>query len=268
MNEHLVSICIPTYNGSKYIKATIDSVLAQTYKSIEIIVTDDCSEDDTVKIIKDNYPEVKLTINEKHLGLTGNWNQSVSLATGAYIKLMGQDDILAPNAIELQVKSIEKEVNVVLSLGKTHVINGEGEMLMTRNLAKKDFVCNGITFARKSLWYRNIFCEPSNILYRADIKMNYDSQFIYVPDWDHNIAIAIHGKVSYISQPVMYFRISSSSETSRLYKDKIKILNKDTDLLIEKYREVLSISGFQILCFRTFTRARNLARYYYLRLRR
>ena len=66
----------------------------------------------------------------------------------------------------------------------------------------------------------------------------------------------------------MSFRISSTSETSRLYKEKTKFINKDTDLLIEKYRKALGISGFQVFFFRTFIRARNLARYFYLKLRR
>ena len=70
MSEELVSVCIPAYNSGRFIVRTIESILNQTYKNIEIVVVDDCSSDDTVdkvKSIKDD--RIKLIVNEANLGM-------------------------------------------------------------------------------------------------------------------------------------------------------------------------------------------------------
>ncbi|MBR1797937.1 MAG: glycosyltransferase [Clostridiales bacterium] len=267
MESSKVSICIPTYNGELYIESALRSIIAQTYDNIEIIVTDDCSTDNTVSIIKSNFSDVILHLNEKRLGLVGNWNHCVSLATGKYIKLMGQDDILEPNAIELQVDSLESDPEAVISIGHTNVINDSDEILMTRRLSRKNFCQDGKAFARRSLWCRNIYCEPSNILYRSDIDASYDGSFIYVPDWDHDIAVSTHGKLCYVASVIMSFRISTSSETSRLYRSDNRLMTLDQDKLISKYRKTLKISLFQYCFFKLAIRARNIIRFVYLRLK-
>ncbi len=267
MEAVTVSVCIPTYNGARDIATTLDYIKAQTYDNIEIIVTDDCSDDDTVKIIEERYPEVIVRINEKRLGLTGNWNRAVSLATGKYIKLMGQDDIIGPDTIRLQVEALEQHPNASMCIGQTDVINVDGSKMMTRKLANKDFCCDGKKFARKSLWYRNIYCEPSNVLYRADIQIPYNSDYIYVPDWDHNIAVSLHGDVYYVAQKLMDFRVSNSSETSRLYRSKMNIMNEDHDRLINAYRKELKIPVWQYLFFRFSVRMRTLIRYIFIHIK-
>ena len=89
MNSPLVSICIPTYNGEKYLKECLDSCIDQTFKNYEIIICDDCSSDGTIKIIEEyseKFPQLKLFINDKNLGLVGNWNQCIHYSNGEWIK--------------------------------------------------------------------------------------------------------------------------------------------------------------------------------------
>ncbi len=265
MKNSKVSVCIPTYNGERFLKATLDSIINQSYDNIEIIVTDDCSSDGTIKLITDKYPNVNVSVNEKRLGLTGNWERSVSKATGEYIKLMGQDDVLDPDAIRLQVESLENNPGSALSIGQTNVINEYGRVLMTRRLSRKNFCSDGRKFARRSLWCRNIYCEPSNVLYRSDIKIPYDSNFKYVPDWDHNIALALHGNVCYVAHTIMSFRVSSSSETSRLHKSNTQTINNEAYDLMDKYRSTLDIPFFQVAVFRMATITRSMLRNLFLK---
>ena len=87
--EPLVSVCIPAYNNAAYIKETIDSILGQTYSNLELVICDDRSKDDTVKVIeaiKDD--RIKLFQNEKNLGMSGNWNHCLSKCSGEFIKLI------------------------------------------------------------------------------------------------------------------------------------------------------------------------------------
>ena len=270
MSEKLVSICIPTFNGGNFIRETLEAIKAQTYKNIEVIITDDCSKDDTAAIAQE-YDFVRFFANEERHGLVGNWNNAVSKASGDYIKLMGQDDILAPRSIELQVKALEGHPDASLCIGTTNVINQESKVIMTRRLSSKDFCMNGKKFALKSLWHRNIYCEPANALYtRAAYEKagEYNKDFIYVPDWDYVIELSLLGDICYIADTVMSFRISNNSETSYLYRKKSYEMLKDTEKMFDKYKERLNLSLFRELFFKLAIRLRMHARLLFIKFKK
>ncbi len=107
IKNNLVSVILPTYNGELFIADTLQSVLDQTYKNLEVIIVDDCSTDKTVKIIKSfNDERIKLYVNEKNLGIGENSNKALSLATGEFIMMQDHDDISSPSRAELQYKCL------------------------------------------------------------------------------------------------------------------------------------------------------------------
>lgn len=108
MQNNLVSIAMATYNGEKYLREQLDSIYAQTYKIIEVIVCDDCSNDNTVEILKEYSDKfgLKYFINEKNLGYVKNFEKAISLCSGEYIALSDQDDIWLPEKIQVLVENI------------------------------------------------------------------------------------------------------------------------------------------------------------------
>jgi len=104
MNSNpLVSICIPAYNSEKWIKATIQSAISQTWKNKEIIVVDDGSTDSTYLIAKEFESESLKVMKQKNSGACVARNKAFSLATGDFIQWLDSDDLLAPNKIETQL---------------------------------------------------------------------------------------------------------------------------------------------------------------------
>lgn len=100
MRNHKFSILIPSYNGEEEIAYTIQSVLNQNYTNFELIVNDDTSKDKTEKVVRSfKDRRVKFFKNKKNLGYPGNLNQCLQHATGDIIYLLGQDDILAIDAL-------------------------------------------------------------------------------------------------------------------------------------------------------------------------
>lgn len=103
----LVSICIPTFNGEKYIEEALKSAINQTYTNLEIIISDDASIDKTLEIInryKNLTPIPFYIYNHVPNGIGANWNNCVKKASGKYIKFLFQDDILFDNCIETMMK--------------------------------------------------------------------------------------------------------------------------------------------------------------------
>ena len=114
--KDLISICIPTYNGEKYLKECLDTVLSQSYENIEIIIVDDCSIDKTISIVEEYIQKdsrIKLDKNQSNLGLVANWNKCLELANGEWIKFVFQDDLIEPDCLSLLQDAVAKNSIVV-----------------------------------------------------------------------------------------------------------------------------------------------------------
>lgn len=100
----MISIAMATYNGEKYLREQLDSILAQTYTDFELVICDDCSTDNTVAILreyekKDN--RIKVFENDQNLGFKKNFEKVVTLCTGEYTAFSDQDDIWFENHLEV-----------------------------------------------------------------------------------------------------------------------------------------------------------------------
>lgn len=110
-NSPVVSVLMTCYNREKYIAQSIEGVLASTYSNFELIIVDDGSSDETVKIANQYASKderIKLYANEKNLGDYPNRNRAASLAKGKYIKYVDSDDYLYPDGLVIMVRSMEQ----------------------------------------------------------------------------------------------------------------------------------------------------------------
>ena len=88
MEAPQITIAMPVYNGEDYVHLAIQSVLDQTYSDFELLIVDNCSTDGTLEVFKTFLdPRIRLFVNSTNLGMVGNWNGSLKLATGEYIKI-------------------------------------------------------------------------------------------------------------------------------------------------------------------------------------
>lgn len=131
MTQNLVSIITPAYNSDKYIDKTIKSVLAQTYPYWEMIIIDDCSCDDTAKIVlsyvsKD--PRIRYKKLEVNSGAAVARNTAMSMATGRFIAFLDSDDLWLPEKLSTQIKFMEEQ-DYKFSCTDYEQIDGNGNLL-------------------------------------------------------------------------------------------------------------------------------------------
>jgi glycosyltransferase involved in cell wall biosynthesis len=113
--EPAFSVCIPLYNAASIVGETIASILAQTEGDFEIVVVDDCSTDKSeAAVLRFNDDRIVFHRNEKNLGYAGNVARCFELARGKYVYLMGNDDILAPIALERTRQAFELDPAIAL----------------------------------------------------------------------------------------------------------------------------------------------------------
>lgn len=220
----LISICIPSYCGARTIGETINSVLAQTYTNIELLVVDDNSPDDTTKIVRQHSdPRIRLVVNKSNLGPQGNWNSCVQAAKGRYIKLLPQDDLITPECIALQAAVLEADSseNIGLVFGASRVISPSGRRLATRKYRSgTEGPIDGNEIIRQCIRSgTNLIGEPGNVLFRRDTALaigGFDATYPYVIDLDYWFRL-IHNKSGYyLATPLSAFRLSPQSWTAAL----------------------------------------------------
>jgi len=126
----LVSVAMATYNGEKYIRHQLDSILNQTYKNIEVVIVDDFSADNTFKILTEyavRDERIKVFSSERNAGVIAAFEKCLSLTQGDLIALSDQDDIFRKDKIELMVRAFDMHPQRDLVLSDLSLIDAENE---------------------------------------------------------------------------------------------------------------------------------------------
>jgi len=130
----LVSVCIPTFNGERFIRQTIQSVLSQSHSNLEVVISDHSSSDATLGIVRSFIdPRIRIVNTPRDVGIADNWNAAVFHARGSLVKVMGQDDLLYPKAIESEV-DVMRTANALVGFcySDRDVVGARGELIRRR----------------------------------------------------------------------------------------------------------------------------------------
>ena len=180
--QNLVSIITPNYNCGRFIAQTIESVLAQTYTIWEMIIVDDCSTDDSVKIAQSYAAKdsrIKVIQNEKNSGAAISRNKAIEMAQGEFIAFLDSDDLWMPEKLEKQI-SFMRDNNCDFSFCEYEHIDEENKSLL--KVAK---VIKKLTYSKMMF-----HCFPGCLtvmynqdavgeVYAKDIKKNNDNALFY-----------------------------------------------------------------------------------------
>lgn len=268
--DNLVSICIPVYNSENTIKSTIESALSQTYKNVELVIVDNASTDKTWDIINGfDDARIKKYRNNTNIGMVGNWNKCLEYATGKYIHFLCGDDIIFSSCIAKKVALAEQGENISMVFSASEIINENNDVVLTRRYLNKDAILDGKKLAKKSFLTRNIYGEPSNVLFKReliDVVGKFADNLIYAIDLDLWLRLSACGKVGYISEPLMQYRISKSNATASFNYQ--KILSDDNNLIdnIKKYK-CISLSTITKIVHKFMYAARFLVRIIFIKIR-
>jgi glycosyltransferase involved in cell wall biosynthesis len=224
--------------GGEFIAETIQSILDQNYESLEIIIVDDCSTDDTREVVgRFEDHRISYHLNETNLGPKGNWNRCLALVNGKYYKLLPHDDLLLPNCVQNQVDVLERDINkeIAITFGARKIIKSDGSNLMSRYpLGKREIRLETRRLVNKCIRSgSNIVGEPGNGLIRADLITlvgDYDDEYPYLIDLDYWFRVLLHGDAHYSGHETSCFRISESAWSTKLGKkqhsDYLGFINK------------------------------------------
>ena len=227
-NIPFISIVMACYNSELYIKDAIESVLNQDYKLYELIIVDDCSNDNTKSIIT-SYSKISSNIKyislDKNSGIAEARNHGIRLASGDWVAILDSDDIFHEKKLSSQVNhlKISKLDNLVLIGTNCITIDGDNRRLKIYNYPDKsvDLVSNLLNLSK--------FPPHSSILYNLNaLKLVglFNTRFIKSQDYDLWLRLSTVGQFSLVDgQPLTFYRIhkSSISFSSIGYEQKVYV---------------------------------------------
>lgn len=215
-----ISVAMSVYNGEKYLREAIESILKQTYSDFEFIICDDASKDNSVEIIKE-YAEVDKRIvlvkNETNLGLAFSLNKCIKNARGEYIARMDADDIAINTRFENQLKYLENNPDIAFVCGGVYLIN-EGEVWGERS--------SSIPLTKENVFKYQPIAHPSTMIRKLVLTevQGYTVSPYTSRGQDFDLWCKIYSK-GYIGENigdvVLYYRENKNAYTRRLFKYRI-----------------------------------------------
>lgn len=213
-----VSVCIPTYNYGQFIGEAIESVLGQTLPDFEIIITDNASTDDTAAIVAEYVSKdsrIHYLRNDTNIGMVGNWNRCLALASGEYVKFLCSDDLLEPDCLAELARLLDQNQSASLASCARGIITGSDN---TTYLAysDKEEVVSGAECIREILVKGNIVGEPTAVMFRRTLaQRGFDESFAQLTDMELWLHLLERGGFVFSPEILCLYRQHDTQETKK-----------------------------------------------------
>jgi glycosyltransferase involved in cell wall biosynthesis len=225
----LVSVVVPTYQSAAFVERTLDSVLAQTYPSLELVVADHGSTDGTWEKLQPYAVDQRVRIlrTDPGGGAERNWNRVTDEASGTYVKLVCADDLVYPNCVAEQVNVMEKNPDVALVAAKRDLVDSRGRTLIHgRGLGGLTGKVDGRTAIRRTVRAgSNIFGEPACVLLRTEMVHKvggWSGRKPYLIDEDLYVRVLVLGDFFAIPRTLAAFRVSDTQWSVNLARQQAR----------------------------------------------
>lgn len=238
-----ISIILPTYNSSKYIKETINSILNQTYTNFELIIVDDNSKDDTYECCLNSKKEdsrIKLLKNPQK-GVSSARNVGINNAIGKYIMFIDSDDLYEQTMLEKMINNISKNDIAICAYDKQYGNVRKSKKVRCENI--KVSVDKIISFLQSNYLFNPVW----NKIYRRDIIENnnirFNNEVSIAEDLEFNLKYFDKiEKIVYIDEALYIYKVSNSGLNFSYHRDRIVIRKQ----LYEYQKEIFVRKGYDI----------------------
>ena len=224
-NAILVSVCVITYNSGKFIQKTLDSIYAQTYMCLELIISDDCSTDATISLCqqwiekhKGRFRSTQILAHNKNGGISKNINSAISAAKGEWVKPIAGDDLLLPNCISDNIEYIKQYDTEGVVCSKIHLFHEEGGNIVLSERIKPDADSARLFEKKAEEQYLHLmyYCFPSSpsVFYNRNLALSYPFQDVYsfCEDWPQWIQLTKSGiRLCFLDKETVLYRVDLGS---------------------------------------------------------
>jgi len=206
----IVSVILPVYNGSKYLRQSIDSILCQSLQNFELIILNDGSTDDSKKIIDEYRDSRIIKVEHANMGLAKTLNVGLEQARGKYIARQDQDDISFPKRLEMQVSYLENKSSLILCGGSAKIIGGGKHKQWNYPQEPGVIHCE--------LLFSNVFAHSSVVFRKESLdraSLRYSNDYPYAEDYEMWVRCSNGHNIANLNDLLLEYRISPSSSSRK-----------------------------------------------------
>ncbi len=234
-----VTVLMPVYNGARFLRESIESILNQTFNDFECLIIDDASTDTSREIIRSfTDPRIKLIENANNCGLVKTLNRGLALAKGEYIARQDQDDISYPARLEKQVTFLNSHPQIVLLGTNIHNIDENGKKSISYGYS--------IVSTPAAIHWQIIFDNPfvhSSVMFRTEIIRNlggYNDHFNACEDFDLFSRVCSSYGTTNLNEKIIEYRYHSASMIATSTKANNLLIG---EILSRNYRHTLNLDA-------------------------
>jgi len=227
--QPLVSLVVPVFNGLSYLPALTNSLLAQTYRDLEIVYSEGGSTDGSLDFLRElDDPRVRLIEQPRGTSAAENWTAASESASGEFTKLICQDDLLYPTAIEEQVHDLVAHQDAVMAIAARDIVDAHGKTIFReRGLAglKGDYLSGQQVMHTCYRQGTNVIGEPLAVLFRTDVlkeALPWQDDNPLMLDLSMYAKVAQRGGVVIRRNSLGAFRVSNASWSTRLAREQLE----------------------------------------------
>lgn len=238
MSAPLVSVIIPTYNGSRFIKETVQSVIDQTYPNIEIIIVDDGSTDITPDILK-SIKDTRITyIRQENTGVAKARNHGIDISKGDYIAFLDHDDVWLPHKLERQLLLFKKNPKVAMVYADTFIMDENNSIINTYSHKIKFY--RGMIF--KEL-FSSCFITILTVVIKKSVFLEVGPflPFKICEDYDLLLKCAAKYPIDYIDEPLAKYRVHGANYSKNYETEANECIE-----IFDFWRNQKNINGYNI----------------------
>jgi glycosyltransferase involved in cell wall biosynthesis len=224
MKTPKISVCLPTFNGAKYLAEAIESVLNQSIEDLELVIGDDGSTDET-KTIVESYAKqdsrISHVFNAKNVGYLGNTNLILKRCRGQYIKTFAQDDAFEPRCFERMLASIESSDRIaVVAVSRRHVDARGVEIAVQHKFDKTGIRAGEDMIKLYFSEFLNRTGNPSQMFFRRQERVNsFNTSYYHSADTEFALRLLEAGDFYYIAEPLLRYRVHKETTTVTTLED-------------------------------------------------
>lgn len=202
-----LTVLMSVYNGERYLREAIESILGQTFTDFELLIIDDGSTDDSVAVILGfRDPRIRLVRNDANLGLVASLNRGLEFARGAYLARMDADDISMPERLKRQVVFMDANPEVDICGSWLEAFDGRVKEIWSPPLGDEEIKAN--------LIFESVIYHPTVIMRQtvlSDLAVRYDEDYPYAQDYDLWGRLSRSCRFANIGEVLLRYRIHEQS---------------------------------------------------------
>lgn len=266
-DDELVSVMVPVYFGEKYVVDCLESIRNQTYPNIELLISDDCSMDesfevinDWVRIHKERFVRCEVSRHDQNVGISKNYNYLLKKAKGKYLKSIAYDDLFMEDAIEKEVGFLKDNPDDVAVYANAYIIKADDHYPLSKGKKYELFFCNKPNYQGEmsdALFNGSFIPAPTVMLKMETLeKYGFYREDLAFEDWEYWLRITTGGgNIGYLDHPVVGYRMlefsASHFGTGKDEEARYKTTIESEIKILDNYKDKVNNSSMDAYWNRT-----------------